>query len=146
MSIKQNKELIRQYCIDYNQLGADVAKIRPLHERYFPAGFVVHSLERGDRNREQSIEFQVSRVSAFPDMKVTIDDMVAEGDKVAVKYTSLGTHKATFVGIPATGKQIVGKGVEIYRISAGKIAEIWVFPDSLGMMTQLGAIPSAAKK
>jgi steroid delta-isomerase-like uncharacterized protein len=106
---------------------------------------IYHSLS-GDMDREQMIEEFIMMASAFPDTKVSIDDMVAEGDKVAYRWTMRCTHKGTFMGIPATGKQIVVKGVEIYKIAGRKIIEAWNFPDTLGMLTQLGAIPGASPK
>jgi predicted ester cyclase len=84
-------------------------------------------------------------LSAFPDVNYTIDDILAEGDKTVIRCTIRATHKGTFMGIPATGKRIVVKGVEIDRIAGGKIVEAWVFDDSHRMMTQLGVTIGAAK-
>ena len=79
--------------------------------------------------------------SAFPDMQATIEDMIAEGDKVAVRYTGTGTHKGELMGIPATGKQIAVTGIEIIRIAGGKMVERWEAFDNLSFMQQLGVIP-----
>ena len=79
---------------------------------------------------------------AFPDFHVTIDDMVAEGDKVAFRWTESGTHKEEYAGITATGKHVRWTGMSVYRIANGKIAEMWVNNmDDLGLLQQLGAIP-----
>ena len=78
---------------------------------------------------------------AFPDLKIEIQDMVAEGDRVAVRFTHRGTHTgATFAGIPPTGKRVVWTCNGIYRVAKGKLVEEWFNEDSLAMMKQLGAI------
>jgi predicted ester cyclase len=93
---------------------------------------------------EQRTQYVLAALPAIPDLNYTLEDMVAEGDKVVARYTARFTHKGTYMGIPATGKQVAAKGVEIYRLAGGKIVESWDFPDTLGMMTQLGAIPGRA--
>ena len=80
--------------------------------------------------------------SAFPDLPVEVEDQVAEGDKVATRWTASGTHDGELAGIPATGNWVEITGMEISRISGGKIAEIWDNYDVMGMMQQIGAIPS----
>jgi steroid delta-isomerase-like uncharacterized protein len=91
--------------------------------------------------REETEQFFRTLRAAFPDQRVTIEDMIAEGDKVVTRYTSRGTHKGDFMGIPATGKEVVVTGIVISRIAQGKIAEDWEELDTLGFMVQLGAIP-----
>jgi steroid delta-isomerase-like uncharacterized protein len=81
--------------------------------------------------------------TAFPDWIETVDDVIAENDKVVVRVTGTGTHKADFQGIPATGRTVKAAGVGIGRMAQGRIAEAWGFYDAMGMMQQLGAIPSA---
>ena len=80
--------------------------------------------------------------AAFPDVHFTVEDQIAEGDKVVTRWTSLGTHKGEFLGIEATGNEIRLGGIYIYRIADGKIAEVWTSMDLLGTVLQLG--PSAA--
>jgi predicted ester cyclase len=77
----------------------------------------------------------------FPDWRETIDDVVAEGDRVVIRVTGRGTHQGEFQGIAPTGKQVVATGVGIGRIENGRIAESWAEYDALGMMRQLGVIP-----
>lgn len=80
--------------------------------------------------------------SAFPDLSFTYNDMIAEGDEVAVRYTVRGTHEGTLMGIiPPTGKQITMTGVAIFQIVGGKIVGAWSIPDMLGAMQQLGVMP-----
>lgn len=80
--------------------------------------------------------------SAFPDTKMTIDLQIAEGDKVTTRWTAHGTHKGELMGIPATGKQVTITGVGIDRIAGGRIVETWGEFDLMGMMQQLGVVPS----
>ena len=80
--------------------------------------------------------------SAFPDFKATIDDIIAEGDKVVIRQTFSGTHKGEFMGIAPTGKRVSFGVMDIVRIAGGKFVEHWGQMDSMGMMQQLGAIPT----
>jgi hypothetical protein len=146
MTTKQNKEWARQITQSFNEIAGDVSKVRALGEKYYAPGFIYHPPFGGDMNWEQAGEHVVTLVSAFPNLNYSNDDVLAEGDKVAIRYTMKATHKGTFLGIPATGKQIVMKGVEIDKIVEGKCVETWHFPDYLGMMTQLGVVPGSVRK
>jgi len=81
--------------------------------------------------------------SGFPDIQWSLDDVVAEGDKVAARFTMRGTHKGTFFGVPATGKQIVGRSTSFYRLADGMIVDDQGLPDVLGILRQIGAVPGA---
>ncbi len=85
--------------------------------------------------------FELMR-SAFPDFHIDVDDMLAEGDKVAVRMRMSGTHQGDFMGIPPTGKRVTMQGIDIVRLEGGKLAEHWAIFDELGMMQQLGVIPA----
>lgn len=78
--------------------------------------------------------------SAFPDIRLTVEDMVAEGDKVAARYIARGTHRGEFMGIPPTGRQIETSEMMIAHVVNGKTVMLWVCPDNLTMFQQLGAI------
>jgi predicted ester cyclase len=78
---------------------------------------------------------------AFPDFHITVDEMIAEGDKVAARWTATLTHEGEFMGIPPTGVQATISGMVIYRFADGKIVEIWHIGDSLGLLQQLGVVP-----
>jgi len=82
--------------------------------------------------------------SAFPDDHHTIEDLVAEGDKVVVRLTHSGTHQGSFLGLAPTGKHITNTSIHIFRIAPGKIVEVWANRDDLGVLQQLGAIPAPA--
>jgi steroid delta-isomerase-like uncharacterized protein len=83
-------------------------------------------------------------LSAFPDSQVTIDDMVAEGDRVATKKTFTGTHTGEGIGIPPTGSRVTIQYVDILRLRDGRIIEHWLSMDQLSFMQQLGVIPTQA--
>ena len=80
--------------------------------------------------------------TAFPDFHYTIEHKVAEGDLVVVRGTYHGTHRGAFFGIPPTGVSITTTGMHLFRVADGKIAEHWCNNDDLGVMRQLGVIPS----
>jgi steroid delta-isomerase-like uncharacterized protein len=80
-------------------------------------------------------------LAAFPDSRIVVDDVIAEGNKVAVRHRLQGTHQAELQGIPATGRPVEVNGIVIFRLENGKIAEAWLNADIMGMMQQLGAIP-----
>jgi steroid delta-isomerase-like uncharacterized protein len=82
---------------------------------------------------------------AFPDNHFAIDDMFAEGDKAAVRYTFTGTHKGEYRGIPATNKKVTISIIEIDRIAGGKFVEGWIRFDTMGFMQQLGLSPTPGK-
>jgi steroid delta-isomerase-like uncharacterized protein len=79
--------------------------------------------------------------SAFPDCRMTVEDVVAEGDQVAYRWTFSGTHRGELRGIAATGKRVSISGINVDRIAHGKIAEHWSQADVLGLLQQLGAVP-----
>ena len=92
------------------------------------------------------IRFFSEQRSGFPDIHYTVEDQVAEGDKVVTRWTARGTHEGEFKGMPATGKQGSVTGITISRIADGKLIEGWTNPDELGLMQQLGAVPSPARQ
>jgi predicted ester cyclase len=79
---------------------------------------------------------------AFPDLRFTAEDIIAEGDKVAARYTMRGTHQGEFMGVAPTGNRIEVTGIDIVRFEGGKMVEHWANSDELGMMQQLGVIPA----
>jgi steroid delta-isomerase-like uncharacterized protein len=82
--------------------------------------------------------------AAFHDLHVTIDDIMADGDKVTARFTARGIHKGEFMGLPPTGKAISMTGIEIFRVKEGKIAELWGEVNLMGLMQQLGILPVPA--
>jgi steroid delta-isomerase-like uncharacterized protein len=80
--------------------------------------------------------------AVFPDSAVEIESIISDGDMVATRWTVTGTHKAEFFGVPATGKRARVEGMNFYRLSGGKITDVWTQFDALGLMQQIGAMPS----
>ena len=80
--------------------------------------------------------------SAFPDLRITVEDDMAVGDKVVTRWTGQGTHQGELMGIAPTGKQVTMTGITIHRIEDTKIVEEWSTWDALGLMQQIGAVPS----
>ncbi len=80
--------------------------------------------------------------NAFPDLEFTIEDELAEGDRVATRYSARGTHRGELMGVAPSGNRIAVTGIVISRISGGKFTEAWVSGDDLGLMQQIGVVPS----
>lgn len=107
--------------------------------------FVNHDPATGDKKGpEGTRELIEGYRSAFPDLKLTIEEQLAEGDLVATRWTAKGTHKGELMGIAPTGKESTVTGLTIDKIKDGKIIESWNNWDTLGMMRQLGVIPAMA--
>lgn len=97
-------------------------------------------------DRQGLLQDALQMRAAFPDLRITVDDMVIEGDKVAVLTTMSGTHEGEYYGvpIPPSHKRATSRGITLVRFSDGKIAEWWSYADVLGWLQQLGAFPGAA--
>lgn len=93
---------------------------------------------------EGFIQFFTEFRTAFPDLKIAVEQLVADDDNVAIAYTVTGTHQGDFLGIPATGRQIKARGVQIARFQNGQIVERWGSSDQLGILQQIGVNPLAA--
>lgn len=92
-------------------------------------------------NKSTFSQFAAGWQKAFPDGRMEINDLVADGDRVWCYWTSTGTHSDVYLGVPATSKQVSYKGVDIWRFTAdSKVAETWAVPDVLSLLRQLGAI------
>lgn len=95
----------------------------------------------GELRNEEHRQFLLSLLAGFSDAQWTIEDQFAEEDRVVTRWTFVGTHTGTFLGIDATGKQLHSPGISIHRIAEGKIAEEWAEWDTLGVMQQWGLLP-----
>jgi len=103
---------------------------------------VYHSGLTGEIKGEAIRRFFAGYFLAFPDLRITIEDQFAEGDRLVTRWSFTGTHKGEFIGIAASSKQVKGTGMCIDRVVKGKIVEGWVEWDALGMMSQLGVVPA----
>ena len=137
MSREENKAIVRRYI--------DVVNKRNLAavDELFDANYVGHVRGFEDvKGPEGQKQVLAAVLTALPDLHDTIEDMVTEGDKVVTRLTFTGTHQGEFMGVAPTGKQVTVGEIAIFRIVGGKIVEGWQEVDMLGMMQQLGAIPS----
>jgi len=139
MSTEENKALMhRIYEEVFNQKNLVAI------DDFIAPNFVNHSAAQlgmtgGDLEHVKQFLSMVMQV--FPDLHYTVEDLVAEGDKVVARLTISGTQQGAFMGIPPTGKHATISDIEIFRIANGKGVETWVQADYLGLLQQLGAIP-----
>jgi steroid delta-isomerase-like uncharacterized protein len=137
VSEEDNKAVIRRWIEAYNnrdmQAEADV----------LDPGFVAHvpAAPGPLEGLEAWRKFTAPFVEAFPDLRLTVEDILSEGDKVAARVAFHGTHRCEFQGIAPTGKEVAFSSIEVNRVVGGKVEEHWVELDLLGLMQQLGAIP-----
>jgi len=137
MSIEENKALVRRFLEEMNKKNLAVV------DELYAANFVGHLAGMEDvRGPEGLKQLVTGFLTAFPDLHRVIEDLVAEGDKVVARLTVTGTHKGDFQGIAPTGKQATVTVIVIFRIVGGKIVETWELIDMLGVMQQIGAIPT----
>ena len=141
MATQDNKALVQEW-VDKVLNTRDVSEQSPAYQ-LVAADFVGHFPgQPAIEGLEAFRQFGSLYFSAFPDLQITPEDLIAEGDKVTMRYGWCGTHKGELMGIPPTGKQVVTSGISILRVTNGKIAEQWDNFDNLGMLQQLGIIPS----
>lgn len=136
MSIEENKQLVRRYQEIYNSNHLD-ALLEVVSENLSTPN-ILPGIPAGVEGAK--IAHQIM-LAGFPDYQTTIEDLLAEGDKVAARIRMTGTHIGSFMGIPATGKLVSFTGIYIARIANGKIVEHWGEEDSVSLLTQLGAMP-----
>jgi steroid delta-isomerase-like uncharacterized protein len=137
VSIEENKVVCHRLVEEFNQGNLDTAA------KFLAADYIDHADPPGTPPGSGSAKQRwIMLRTAFPDAHVTLEDMIAEGDKVAARFTLHGTHNGELMGIPPTGKQVVVTGIDINRITNGKIVERWANFDTLGMLQQFGVIPA----
>jgi steroid delta-isomerase-like uncharacterized protein len=131
---EENKDLARRsWEMLVNQQNPDA-----IDELYTP-NFVWHEPDQDIQGSEEARQFLNTYLSAFPDMHVSVEEVIAEGDKAVTRWTIRGTHQGELEEFgPPTGRQIEIKGITIHRIEDGKIAEEWERYDNLSIMQQLG--------
>ncbi len=132
--LEQNKALVRRWIEEgFNKREVKIA------DDLFVQGFIVNGQKIGREGLKHSM---TRHLTAFPDLHVVINEIIAEGDKVVIWYTVQGTQKGEFDGVPPTGKQVNWFGADLFRVAGGKIVEARFVDDSLGRLRQLGATVS----
>lgn len=143
MSVKEPKALVRRLIEELNK--GKTAAMAVIDELY-ATDLVFHNSHGEDMHGLKDYKQYNSEVfNAFPDAHFTLDDMVVEGDKVAMRWTMTGTHKGEARGIPPTNKKVTIWAITIDRIVGGKFVEEWERYDTLGNMQQLGLVPTPGK-
>lgn len=113
---------------------------RTVDEEFHPDA-VFHTPVPTDATAPQAVKGAWAMLlRAFPDIQVTVEDMIAEGDKIVVRNTVTGTHQGDYRGLPATGRTITYKEIFIVRFSEGRVAEVWGIVDVFSQLQQLGAL------
>ncbi len=142
MSAEESKAIMRRFWEVWEQGNVEL-----LDELLAPE-YINHTLAAPDLpSGPQGVKEVVSIFrSGIPDLKVVIEDMIAEGDKVVVRYTLEGTHDGELFGVPPTGRRLSIKSISIERVSEGKIREHWRITDTLDMMQQLGVVPESGQE
>lgn len=135
----QNKLILRRFFEElFNQGNLAAA------DEIVSANYLNHNPAPGETpGRDGLTQFINYLRTAFRDLNFTIDDQVAEGDKVVTRWTSTGIHQGEFAGISATGKPVVITAINIHRVVDGQIQEGWLNWDALGLLQQLGVVPAA---
>jgi len=132
-----NQAIVRRYIDEvWNQRNLAVL------DEIMAADSVSHDMapgmQAGIEGLKQGIQMYLN---AFPDLHFTVELEIAQGDLVATRWTSRGTHRGELMGIPPTGKTVTVTGIDINRIAGGKLVEHWGNYDMLGMLQQLGVVP-----
>ena len=135
MNLEQNKAIVRSYMEEIVNKGNIAALNRYLSDD------VVFNNAWGFRQRFPAIRQSI--LSAFPDHTMTIQDQVAEGDKVVTRVTFRGTHQGPFNGIAATGKQVEWSGIAMDRLADGKVVEMWHVQNTTVLLQQIASPPPA---
>jgi predicted ester cyclase len=139
LSADANKEIVRRLTIEPWEGNLGVI------DEYVAADYVGHDPSIPDLHGPDGMkEFMTGYLAAFPDARITIDGILAEGDLVTVRWTARGTHQGDLMGISPTGKQVTVTGISIARLTGGKVVEEWTNWDTLGMLQQLGVVPAMA--
>jgi steroid delta-isomerase-like uncharacterized protein len=136
MGVNENKQVVTTY-YESALNGGDIDVL----DQLVVSDYVEHDPLPGQGTGRQGIKDRVSLLRAAFEPRFTIEDLIAEGDRVAVRWTSTGTHVAEFMGIPPTGRSYTIAGIDIHRLEDGKMAEHWHVVDLFSQMQQLGLIP-----
>jgi steroid delta-isomerase-like uncharacterized protein len=143
VSVKDPKAPTRRF---FNEFNKGKAAAMAVMDEFYATDVVVHSDEdiRGLKDYKQSTS---ELFSAFPDAHWTIEDMIVEGNRKAIRFTMTGTHRGEFMGIPATNKKVTIRMIHLsHRNAGGKVVEEWEMYDALGAMQQLGIVPTLGKR
>lgn len=132
----QNKALVRStFEKIWNGGNVDIIENR------FSRDYIGHSLHEIE-GPQGAKGFAAAILRAFPDYRYTVEDEICEGDRVVHRWTARGIHEGEFQGIPPSGEQVTISGISVYRVANGKLVESWTTVDMLGLLQQIGALPT----
>ena len=131
MSVEENKALVRR---EQGELWNHTGNLDAAAELFAPDRVEVAKQEAASVRR------------GFPDLESTIEDLIAERDKVVAYWRAQATHQGEYMGVPPTGNRVNFRGISIYRIEGGQIAESWGVSEDLDLMRQIGAIPEPGQE
>src|SRR5829696_9398654 len=126
MSVEENKDLVRR---EQEELWNHTGDLDAAEELF--------AADQAEAARQEAAEFR----RGFPEVTSTIEDLIAEGDKVVARWRSCATHQGEYMGIAPSGKEVEFTGISFYRIEGGKIAQSWNIENQLGLMRQIGVVP-----
>ena len=126
MPLEENKALVRR---EQAELWSHTGDLDAAEELFVA--------DQAEAAKQEAADFR----RGFPDVTSTIEDLIAEGDKVVARWRSRATHRGDYMGMPPSGKEVQIMGISVYRIEEGKIAQEWTVEDQFGLMQQIGAIP-----
>jgi predicted ester cyclase len=130
MSAEENKALVRR---EQEELWNHTGNLDAAEELF--------ATEQAEAARQEAADFR----QGFPDVVSTIEDLIAEGDKVVARWRARATHQGEYVGILPTGKEVEFTGISVYRIEGNKIAQSWTVEDELGLMRQIGVVAESGQ-
>ena len=130
MSVEEHKTLVRR---EQEELWNHTGDLDAAEELF--------AADQAEAAKQEAADFR----QGFPDVISTIEDLIAEGDKVVARWRSRATHQGEYMGIAPSGKEVQFMGISVYRMEEGKIAESWTVEDQYGLMRQIGAIPEPAQ-
>ena len=137
MGINENKDIVHRFYDEVLNKGQV-----DLVDELAVSDYVEHDPLPGQGTGISGLKERISAIVTGLEPTFTVEDVVAEGDRVVVRWSNSGTHVETFLGIPATGRSFSIPGIDIYRLEDGRLAEHWHVIDQLGQMVQLGLIPA----
>ena len=137
LSLEENKSLVRRYVEEILNKGDETVV-----DEIIASDRIFHRADKDLKGPEEFKQYINMARTGLPDLHFSIEDLIAERDKVVFCWTFTGTHRGEFMGIPATNKKVAASGASVIRISEGRIAEIWPYWDRLSLMQQLGVAPS----
>jgi predicted ester cyclase len=126
MSAQENKDLVHR---EQQELWNHTGDLDAAQELF--------AADQAEAAKQEAADFR----RAFPDVVSTIEDLIAEGDKLVARWRSRATHQGEYMGIAPTGNEVEFTGISVYRIEEGKIAQSWNIEDQLGLMRQIGVVP-----